>query len=79
MTLPADLRRKLGITKGDLVAVDEADGGLLITPQEVLATQALDEIGEILRSQGLTLEELIESGRAERAALLGISDTENED
>lgn len=79
VTLPAQLRRKLGIEKGDLVAVEEANGGLLITPQEVLATQALDEIGEILRSKGLTLEDLIESGRKERAALLGISNTEDKD
>ena len=79
VTLPANLRRKLGIKKGDLVTVEEKNGGLLITPQEVLATQALDEIGAILRSKGLTLEELVESGREERASILGFTDMDKDD
>lgn len=33
------------------------------------AEALLDKLGESLREQGLTLEELIESGRAERADL----------
>ncbi len=70
VTLPAELRRKLGIKKGDLVAVEESDGKLLITPHEVIANQALDAIGEALRRQGLTLEDLIESGREERGRIL---------
>lgn len=70
VTLPADLRRKLGIKKGDLVSVEETDGKLLITPQEVIAAQALDEIGDVLRRHGLTLEDLIESGRNERERIL---------
>ncbi len=70
VTLPAELRRKLGLKKGDLVAVTEAEEGILITPQEVLAMKALDRIGELLREKGLTLDELIESGRRERSALI---------
>ena len=76
VTLPANLRRKLGIKKGDLVSVEETDGKLLITPQEVIANQALDAIGEALRRRGLTLEELIESGREERERILGESPEE---
>ncbi|MDP2660897.1 MAG: AbrB/MazE/SpoVT family DNA-binding domain-containing protein [Dehalococcoidia bacterium] len=41
-TLAAELRRKLGLKKGDLVAITEAEGGVLITPQEVMAAKALD-------------------------------------
>lgn len=70
VTLPAALRRKLGIKKGDLVSVEETNGKLLITPQEIIASQALDEIGDILRQSGLTLEDLIESGRNERERIL---------
>jgi len=70
VTLPSELRKKLGLKKGDLVAVVETDNGVLITPQEVLATKALDAIGEALRKKGLSLEELIESGREERAQLI---------
>jgi len=69
ITLPVDLRRQLGLKKGDLVAVSATDDGLLLTPQEVIATKALDEMGAILREHGLTLEELIESGREIRGEL----------
>lgn len=70
VTLPSDVRKALGIKKGDLVAVTETPDGILITPQEVLATRALDRIGEALRAQGLDLEELIDSGREIRGELI---------
>lgn len=70
VTLPTELRRKLGLKKGDLVAVEETEGGILITPQEVLATRALDEIGKALAERGVTLEDLIESGREIRGELI---------
>jgi AbrB family looped-hinge helix DNA binding protein len=70
VTLPTELRKKLGLKKGDLVAVEETPTGLLITPQKVVALQALDRIGEILREQGLTLEELIDSGAEIREELV---------
>ena len=70
VTLPAEVRRKLGLKKGDLVSVTQTEEGILITPQEVLAMKALDQIGEALRAKGLTLEELIESGREIRGKLI---------
>lgn len=69
VTLPADVRRALNLKKGDLVAVERTENGVLITPQEVLATRALDQIGQILRDQGLSLDELIASGREIRGEL----------
>lgn len=63
VTLPAEVRRKLGLKKGDLVAVQATEEGVLITPQEVLAMRALDRIGEALKKRGLSLEDLLESGR----------------
>ena len=70
VTLPAEVRRKLGLKKGDLVSVEATDEGVIITPQEVVAIKALDRIGELLREKGLTLRDLIESGREERTALI---------
>ena len=63
VTLPAELRRKLGLKKGDLVAVTSTEEGVLITPQEVISTKALDKLGAMLKEKGITLDELIESGR----------------
>jgi hypothetical protein len=41
-----------------------------MTPQDVVATQALAEIGAVLKEQGLTLDELMERGRAIREDLV---------
>jgi len=70
VTLPAEFRRNLNLHKGDLVAVTQTEEGVLITSQEIVVTKALDRIGEALRATGLTLEELIESGREERGKIL---------
>jgi antitoxin PrlF len=82
VTLPAEVRKRLGLKKGDLVAVVATPEGALIMPQEIIATKALDQIGAILKEQGLSLEELIEAGRGEREALLrelyGIDSTESD-
>ena len=69
VTLPADVRKRLGLKKGDLVAVVETAEGVLITPQEVVASKALAEIGAVLKAQGLSLEEMIASGREIREEL----------
>ena len=68
--LPAEVRRRLGLKQGDLVAIVETPDGILITPQEAVVTRALDHLGAILREQALSLEDLIESGRTERAELI---------
>ena len=82
VTIPQEIRKKLGLKRGDLVAVMETPDGVFITPQQVLATKALDTIGTILKEQGLSLDELIASGREIRTDLLqetyGITETPKE-
>lgn len=63
ITLPADFRKRYGLKKGDLVVFKETEDGLLISPRESLAIKLLDEIGEALEEKGISLDELIESGR----------------
>jgi AbrB family looped-hinge helix DNA binding protein len=62
VTIPTEIRKKLGLKRGDLVAVVETPEGVFITPQQVLATKALDSIGNILKEKGLSLAEVISSG-----------------
>jgi AbrB family looped-hinge helix DNA binding protein len=66
VTIPTEIRKKLGLKRGDLVAVTETPEGVFITPQQVVATKALESIGDILKEQGLSLDELIASGRKAR-------------
>jgi len=62
VTIPTEIRKKLGLKRGDLVAVIETPDGVFITPQQALATKALDRIGNILKEKGVSLDELIVSG-----------------
>jgi AbrB family looped-hinge helix DNA binding protein len=82
VTIPTEIRKKLGLKRGDLVAVMETPESIFITPQQVMATKALDSIGNILKEQGLSLEEVIGSGRELRTDILqdtyGITETPKE-
>ena len=70
VTIPTEIRKKLGLKRGDLVAVMETPDGVFITPQQVVAAKAFDRIGDILKEQGLSVDELIASGREIRTDLL---------
>ena len=48
----------------------ETPEGVFITPQQVVAKLALDRIGDTLKDQGLSLAELIASGRQIRTDIL---------
>lgn len=69
VTIPASIRKRMGLKKGDLVAVEETPDGVLITPRAVLAINALTKIGDALKAQGITLEDMIESGKETREDL----------
>ena len=79
VTIPTEIRKKLGLKRGDLVAVVETPEGVFITPQQVVATKALDSIGNILKEQGVSLDDLIALGRDIRTDLIqetyGITET----
>ncbi|HEY7349869.1 MAG TPA: AbrB/MazE/SpoVT family DNA-binding domain-containing protein [Ktedonobacterales bacterium] len=70
ITLPAEIRRKYNLKEGDLVGFQETPEGILISPKAVIAAKLLDEIGAKLRESGITLEEMLESGRKIRGELL---------
>lgn len=70
ITIPVEIRQRWGLKKGDLVAFVETEQGVLISPREVVAVNALDRIGKALQGRGISLEELIESGRDIRQQLL---------
>ncbi len=63
VTLPREFRERYGLKKGDMVVFKETEDGLLIDARETLALKLLGEIGDVLKSRGISLEEMIESGR----------------
>jgi len=69
VTLPMAFRKRYGLKKGDVVVFKETDEGLLISPRALLAMKLMDELGDALREKGVSLEELIESGREIRQEL----------
>jgi AbrB family looped-hinge helix DNA binding protein len=70
VTIPTAIRKKLGLKRGDMVAVMETPEGVFITPQQVVAAKALDSIGDILKEKGVSLAALIAQGRDIRSDLL---------
>ena len=71
VTIPAEIRQRWGLKKGDLVAFVETEQGVLISPQEVVAMSALDRIGKALQERGISLDEMMETGRDVRGELVG--------
>ena len=63
VTLPIEFRRRYNLKKGDAIVFKETEEGLLISPKEALVMNLLDEIAEGLEARGITLDELLESGR----------------
>lgn len=70
VTIPTEIRKKLGLKKGDRVSFVETDKGVLISPQEVVALEAMETLGKILKAQGLTLEDMMERGREIRGQIV---------
>jgi len=70
VTIPIEIRKKLGIEEGGVVAFIETENGVLISPREVLAMEALDRIGKALKERDISLDELIESGREMRGRMV---------
>jgi AbrB family looped-hinge helix DNA binding protein len=44
VTIPLELRQRLGIEEGDFVAFVETETGILITPQKVVAAEQLEKL-----------------------------------
>lgn len=69
VTIPLEIRKKLGLKKGDLVTFVETDAGILIKPAEVIVSQALDELTQILQENDVSLQELMDQARKTRRKL----------
>ena len=63
LTIPVALRRKYDLEEGGVVEFVEEENGFRIIPRLVLAEEALNEVGKILKKKGIDLSQLISGGR----------------
>ena len=70
VTIPTKIRRKLNLKKGDMVSFVETDEGVLMKPAEVVMKEALQEIGDALKAEGITLEQMMERSHKIRENLV---------
>jgi bifunctional DNA-binding transcriptional regulator/antitoxin component of YhaV-PrlF toxin-antitoxin module len=67
ITLPMNLRRKYGLRTGDVFAVsDLGEGVFMITAKSSRVAALGDRVAEILQTEGVTVEEMLESLEEER-------------
>jgi AbrB family looped-hinge helix DNA binding protein len=65
VTVPAEIRRKLGLEKGDLVSFEEGFEGILLVRQKA-PTDDIEVMDVLLRPYGMTFQDLIDQMRDER-------------
>lgn len=70
VTIPESVREKLGIKKGTTVLfVENEKGNIEIRTLEAETIDMLDEIGNVLREKGVTLDQWLSTGRKNRKQL----------
>ena len=67
LTLPATLREKYGIRTGDTFQLVDLDGIFVLTPMVPMVPELAREIERVRQEAGLTMEELLEGLREQRA------------
>jgi len=71
--MPCRVWKKLGVKKASTIAfVETADGKIEVRALEAEALAALDEIEAALNEKGVTLEQLMASGKRHRQRLLKV-------
>lgn len=59
ITLPAEIRRKVGLKPGDLVSIEDTAEGVIIKPQRGVPAEVVARNGQTLAEQGVSLDELL--------------------
>jgi bifunctional DNA-binding transcriptional regulator/antitoxin component of YhaV-PrlF toxin-antitoxin module len=67
ITLPAELREKYGIENGDVFRLVDLDGVFVLTPMVPMIPELAREIEQARVEAGLSIEDLLEGLREQRA------------
>ncbi len=71
VTLPAELRTKYGIEEGDTLRLIDFDGIFVLTPVVPMVPELAREIEKMRLEAGLSIQELLEGLREQRARYRG--------
>ena len=69
ITLPSEIRQKLGIEVGALLSISLTEGGVLLQPAEVVMRGLLDQISTELKAEGATQNNLMTETKKQRAKI----------
>lgn len=67
MTLPAPIRQRYDLAEGDPLTLVDLDGAILLSPKLSVADKLSAEIEYLRTGAGLSLEELLDGLREQRA------------
>ena len=67
VTLPARIRERYDLADGDPLTLVDLDGAILLTPRVSVADKLSSEIEYLLSEAGLSLEDMLEGLREQRA------------
>ena len=67
ITVPVELRRKYGLSEGDIFTlVDLGEGVFILTPGSSEVARLGDQVAKILREEGVSTEDLLRALEEER-------------
>ena len=67
ITLPVELRRRYGLSQGDvLTLIDLGDGSFVFTPRLLQIDRLGDQVSQALTEAGVTVDELLQALDEER-------------
>ena len=69
LTIPKKMREMSHIEEGDVVSIFTIGHSLIITPKRLELDEARRQLRKLVKASGLTIEELIEGLKEERARL----------
>jgi AbrB family looped-hinge helix DNA binding protein len=66
LTVPAEIRRRMGIEEGDVFSLTQLGDTLVATRRKLVAPQIAKNIAALMEEEGLTLGDLLEESEKQR-------------
>lgn len=67
VTLPIELRRKYGLSEGDIITlIDLGDGSFLLTPKLTHVDRLGDRVAQAMEKEGISLDDILTALDEER-------------